>query len=126
VIGELARLMADARDQLLYSRSARDLVRLAAQHPALAKSLVVQRPLLASIQRGREPLEAALDAERRALMHANEKRLDAFRQAAERWASLWPALDKEIRGLSLLQAHSILVKRADGVLPFSPHGGTHD
>ncbi|MSR64922.1 MAG: hypothetical protein EXS18_03975 [Verrucomicrobiae bacterium] len=122
VIGELARLMNDVRDQLLYSRSARDLSRLANENPAMVKPLAARRPLLTLIASGQDALEVALDAERRALMHANEKRLDGYRRAAERWASLWPTLDKEITGRSLLVAHSILVKRAEGVLPFHSQG----
>lgn len=122
VIGELARLMADPRDQLRYSRSARDLLELVRRHPGLATEVARGRPLLARAADGREALEAALDAERRALMHANEKRLGSYRQAAAGWTSAWTGLDREIAGLPLPEAHRIVVSRADGVLPFSPPG----
>ena len=95
VIGELARLMIAAEDQMLYSRSARDLIRLGAQHPVLIEQLSVQRPLLEIVSEGREQLEAALDAERRSLIHANEDRLAAYCRAAVNWAALWPQVASE-------------------------------
>ena len=78
VIGELARLMDKPRDQLLYSRSARDLIKISQSHPTLVRELGPARPLLNEIERGRTRLEQALDAERRALIHANEQRLAAI------------------------------------------------
>jgi hypothetical protein len=39
VIGELARLMLIPREQMLYSRSARDLLDLAEAHPDLTEEL---------------------------------------------------------------------------------------
>ena len=72
VIGELARLMEDPADQLLYSRSARDLMELGEQHAALRSSLVGQRPVRNAVSRGCDALEAALDAERRELMRAHD------------------------------------------------------
>ena len=83
VIGELARLMADPADQLLYSRSARDLARLAHDQPTLVPQLTEARPVLAEIAKGIDGLEAALDAERRDLIHANERRLAAYLQASQ-------------------------------------------
>lgn len=82
--------MIAAEDQMLYSRSARDLIRLGAQHPVLIEQLSVQRPLLEIVSEGREQLEAALDAERRSLIHANEDRRAAYRRAA-----LWPQVASE-------------------------------
>jgi hypothetical protein len=120
VIGELARLMPDPRDQLLYSRSARNLLDLAREHPDSAAELEATRPLLALAAQGREALETALDAERRALMHANERRLGTYRKAATQWASAWTALDREIKSLPLLEAHRIMIDRAEDLLPFVP------
>jgi hypothetical protein len=120
VIGELARRMPDPGDQLRYSRSARDLLDLARRHPQLAAAVAAERPLLARAADGREALEAALDAERRALMHANERRLGAYRRAAAGWAAAWTALDREIAGLPLLEAHRIMASRAESLLPFAP------
>lgn len=122
VIGELARLMADPRAQLLYSRSARDLIRLAETHPAELAEMRDQRPLLGRIAEGREILETELDRERRTLMRINEERLDRYRKAAEEWEATWPEVQRKIEGLPLLEAHSILVSRAEGVLPFQPDG----
>jgi hypothetical protein len=117
VIGELARLVDDPTDQLLLSRSARDLVALAARYPDLAPDLALRRPLLASISEGREATEIALDAERRQLMRANERRLLSFADAAKRWMAAWPDVSKEIDGVPLPEAHRIVVERAEGVLP---------
>jgi uncharacterized protein YPO0396 len=107
---------------LLYSRSARDLLELVRAHPKLAGEVRAARPLLARVAEGREALEAALDAERRELMHANERRLGAYRRAAAAWSGAWTALDKELASLPLPEAHRLMVSRADGLLPFAPQG----
>jgi len=44
VIGELARLLSDPAEQLLISRSARDLIALEHAHPDLASTLAKKRP----------------------------------------------------------------------------------
>ena len=49
VIGELARLLTDPEEQLLTSRSARDILDMASRHPGLAASLAEQRPALAAV-----------------------------------------------------------------------------
>ena len=124
VVGELARLMTEPQQQFLYSRSSRDLIELAEAHPAVLAEAVRHRPLLAHIAEGREALEDALDRERRALIHANEERLARYQAAAEAWAGVWQAEQREIEDLSLLDAHRQLVSRAEGVLPFNPLEGT--
>lgn len=120
VIGELARLMTDPLSELLYSRSSRDLIKLAGEHPAALAEATRQRPLLARIAEGREILEEALDRERRRLISANEERLARYQAAAEAWADLWPDVQREIGGLSLVEAHRLMTSRAEGVLPFEP------
>lgn len=122
VIGELARLMTDPDEQLLYSRSARDLTDLAERFPERVEALAQQRPLLKLIRKGIAELEAALDAERRHLIRANEKRLMRYMTAAERWAEAWPAVAKDISGKPLAEAHRIMVACAEGVLPFRLEG----
>lgn len=117
VIGELARLLRDPREQFLYSRSARDLCALADAHRDLVKELLPQRPLLKKIVAGQTELEAALDAERRSLMRANEERLARYREAAQRWATAWPEVEKETHDLALLAAHKVMVERALEFLP---------
>ena len=117
VIGELARRMTDAREQLLYSRSARDLMELAAQHPALCQELQAQRPILTHLNASRDAIETALDAERRQMMRRNEARLAAYMKAAQNWYANWPQLSRELDALPLLQAHEIIVKRASALLP---------
>lgn len=69
---------------------------------------------------GREEIERALDEERRALMRSNEERLAVYRAASREWMACWPEVSEEIAGLSLQEAHRIVVKRAAGVLPYSP------
>jgi hypothetical protein len=124
VIGELARLMVDPAERLLYSRSARDLAALVAQHPGLAESLAGRRPLLrVAAERDEGRLEEALDAERRKLIHANEERLLRYLRAAERWADAWPGIAREVEGLPLAQAHSALLRQAESLLPFQVEGG---
>lgn len=122
VIGELARLLADPRQQLLASRSAQDLMALAGDHAALARELEEERPVLQSVREGIAELEAALDAERRALIHANERRLGAFLEATEEWSSIWPEVQREVAGLPLLEAHRRITDRAAGVLPVRIEG----
>jgi len=124
VVGELARLMTDPQSRLLYSRSSRDLIQLAAEHPAALEEVIPRRPLLAHIAEGREILEETLDRERRALIHANEKRLARYQAAAEGWAKIWPEVQRQIGDQSLMDAHRLMTSRAEGVLPFEPGGGT--
>ena len=124
VIGELARLLVAPRDQLLFSRSARDLTRLAAEHPNLVAELSMERPALASIPRGVEAIESARDAERRRLIHVNEDRLKTYLDAAAAWREGWSRVEAEMEGLSLEEAHRLVARRAEGVLPFAPAGET--
>lgn len=122
VVGELARRMTDARAQLRYSRSSRDLIELADRHPALVAEMAAQRQALALIPAGRAALEAALDQERRALMRINEERLQRYQQAASAWAATWQQLATTIGDLSLAEAHAVIVSRAAGTLPTVPSG----
>lgn len=125
VIGELARRMEEPRLQLLFSRSARDLLRLAEAHAELVDDLAGQRPVLLRIGDGRDALEQALDAERRSLIRANEKRLLGYREAIQAWSEIWPEVAAEIAERPLMEAHAIVVARAEGVLPWTPAvGGT--
>ncbi|MBM4027914.1 MAG: hypothetical protein FJ280_21325, partial [Planctomycetes bacterium] len=100
VIGELARRIPDFDGQILHSRSARDLLQLAEQHPDRMPRLREQRPALAALGQGRAALEVALDAERRQLIRANEERLARYMEAARPWAAAWPALSREMEGLT--------------------------
>ncbi len=124
VVGELARLMTDPRSQLLYSRSSRDLIELADEHPGALAEAMRQRPLLTRITEGREALEEALDRERRALIRANEERLARYLSASRGWAEIWPSVQRQVGSLPLLDAHRLILSRAEGVLPFEPAGGT--
>lgn len=117
IIGELARLADDPADCLLLSRSARDLIELARQHPALAGTVALRRPVLKHLHDGLAGLEAALDAERRELIHANERRLQAYMQAAQAWLDEWPRISAEIARTPLREAHTALVGYAAEYLP---------
>ncbi len=123
VIGELARRMADPDDQILYSRSARDLLELAQRYPDRVRHLAQRRAVLTAIDRGREALEAALDTERRQLIRANEERLAKYLEAAKPWAAAWPALSHQMDGLALSEAHELMVRQAETLLPFTVPGG---
>lgn len=123
VIGELARRMSRPQDQLLYSRSARDLLILAKQYPDHIEELTAQRPLLQAVKQGQEALEQALDAERRQLIHANEQRLHKYMEAAQPWQTAWPGLLRQIRGLPFAKAHELMCEQAERLLPNSVPGG---
>jgi len=116
IIGELARRMTAVADQLLFSRSALDLLRMAEQQPDLVTELARKRPVLALVREGRDRLEAALDAERRQLIHANEKRLARFEKAAEKWKEQWSALARQLQDLPLAHAHSMVITKAEKYL----------
>jgi hypothetical protein len=120
VIGELARRMDDPRSQLLYSRSSRDLLRLADAHPSLVREMEPDRPLLAQVSKGRDALDEALDRERRALMRADEERLAGYSAAAEAWLSGWREISRSTEGLPLKEAHEVMTSRAERLLPFFP------
>ncbi len=119
VIGALAAELSDIDQRFQYSRSARELIELAARYPDRAADLMGQRPVLRFVAQGREVLESALDAERRGMMHANESRLMRYMAAADAWAKIWPEVAAEITGKPLAAAHQIIIQRADGVLPFN-------
>jgi hypothetical protein len=123
VIGELARLVDDPRLQLLFSRSSRDLMRLARDHPGALASAMAERPVLSHIAAGRDAIEEALDRERRHLMRADEARLARYAAAADAWAAAWPELSREVAGLALPDAHRLIVRQAEHLLPFAPAPG---
>lgn len=123
VIGELARRMSNVDDRIFYSRSARDLMELAEEYPDRARALTQERPVLATVAQGRETLEAALDAERRRLIRAHEERLARYMGAAKPWAGIWLEVSRQTEGLGLSEAHELMVRRAEGTLPFAVPGG---
>lgn len=117
IIGELARRIANIDDQLLFSRSARDLIDLAIANPDATSRMAAIRPLLSKISEGEDILAAALDAERRALMKADEARLARFQSASLPWESAWPGLSDDLAGLPLQQAHETMCAAALEHLP---------
>ena len=123
IIGELARKMDLPELHLRYSRSARDILAAHAENPGLVSRILEERGVGNDIFDSREALESALDAERRRLMHANERRLGLYASAAQSWANIWKEVQKQTEGLSLLEAHNIIKSKASGILPEVPQGG---
>jgi hypothetical protein len=78
--------------------------------------------VLGVVREGREALERALDAERRDAMRANERRIARYLDAARAWRARWPAVEREVAGVALPEAHEVVVARASGVLPFVVEG----
>ena len=56
------------------------------------------------------------------ILHANEDRLKVYLDAADAWRNAWPAVEAEVEGLSLEEAHRHIVLRADELLPCLPMG----
>ncbi len=96
---------------------------LAQQYLDRVQRLATKRAALATIDQGRETLEAALDAERRHMIRANEERLARYLEAARPWAAAWPALSRQMDGLALSEAHELMVRQAETLLPFTVPGG---
>lgn len=119
IIGELARRLDNVDDQILLSRSARDLIDLVRANPSAAARMVSQRPLLAKVADGEDALAVALDAERRTLMKADEARLSRYQAASQAWERVWPELSSGISQLPLGQAHEMLCTAALELLPVS-------
>ncbi|MDX1973621.1 MAG: hypothetical protein SFY68_13915 [Candidatus Sumerlaeia bacterium] len=120
VIGEIARLMKDPAEQLLYSRSARDLHSLAMRYPEMLAQLAGQRPLLLQLNDDPDDIARLLDEEKRQLIRVNEQRLEKYAKAGEKWKQEWPTVCKRVEGLSLLEAHHLIVEAAEKYLPFTP------
>ncbi|MBN1575688.1 MAG: hypothetical protein JW913_04000 [Chitinispirillaceae bacterium] len=118
IIGELSRKMDLLEDRIRYSRSAREILDIYRNDPASVMRIVHERGIEKSAFASIETLETALDAERRRLIHANERRLERYSSAAERWAEIWNEVEKETAGLSLMDAHAIIKEKASGILPF--------
>ncbi len=117
IIGELSRRMNSVQDEIRYSRSARDLLKLHSKHPAAVNSILAERGIRQESLTDLEMLETALDAERRRLMHENERRLAGYAKAAQAWSIIWKHVEKSTAQLSLIQAHALMAREAEGVLP---------
>ncbi len=120
VIGEIAKKMENPRDILLYSRSARDIIELVGAFPKLVEEIKESRELLLKLPCSIDELEKELDAERRKLMHANEDRLLKYTKASQKWAEKWIEVQSLVSGRTLTESHAIILKNAEGVLPFLP------
>ena len=79
--------MPNPTDRFAFSRSARDLIGLAAAHPELHRVAQATRPALAAVALGIDKLEEALDRERRELVRTNEARLQRYLTACATWES---------------------------------------
>jgi hypothetical protein len=119
-VGELARLLDDPREQILSSRSADDLLELAAAHPVLARELEQRRPALTALPEGRNALREALDRERREAMDEDERRIRTYLSAAEPLGRVWTEIQARMANTPLRDAHAILLEWAERCLPTSP------
>ena len=129
IIGEIARRITDIDNRLRFSRSARELNDLCSHYPRNAQRIARERAVLLCAGAGVGKIGEALDAERRMLIHENEKRLRGYLQAATQWAHHWKSLQVELEGLSLPAAHNVLVQHAEELLPVGPdtaNGGDGD
>ncbi|MBN2035777.1 MAG: hypothetical protein JW768_03460 [Chitinispirillaceae bacterium] len=123
ILGELARKMAVLENRIRYSRSAREIIGFYKKDAGLVSRLMQERGIATDSLRSVDTLEAALDTERRSLIHANERRLERYIAAGRAWSDRWKHIEREINGLGLAQAHAIICERAAGVLPYSIPGG---
>jgi hypothetical protein len=119
-VGELARLVESERDRFLLTQSARDLVGLAAGHPALARELAGSRPAIAAVTQGEQAVEIELDRERRRRMAEDRTRIHAYVQAAVAYAEAWSSSAPQLEGLPLHRAHELAVDWAQKCLPTTP------
>ena len=122
IVGQLARLLTDPMEQLLCSRSARDLIALAAAHPQQLESATRQRPALQSLGLGFDELRLALERERFAAMDLDAARIRAFVAATRDLERMWPELDRRTQGLPLRAAHTLVVESAERWLPNQVQG----
>jgi len=76
--------MEKREDRVRYGRSARDILDIYKDAPTLVLGILLKRGIEESALANIETLETALDAERRRLMHTNERRLERY-SAAQRW-----------------------------------------
>ena len=120
VIGELARLIEEPADWLRFSRSARDILEAYRKDPGIAGEAMASRGIRTVDLRSRESLEAALDAERRRLIRANEERLLRYRRASAEWAGAWTDIQRSCSAMSLPDMHRHLVESGTRLLPFEP------
>lgn len=118
IIGELSRRMTVLEDRLLYLRSAREIMESFRKKPKITREILNERNISTKALKNLETLEAALDAERRRLIHANEQRLARYISASQTWAATWKKVEREISELPLVKAHNIVVSKAVGILPF--------
>jgi hypothetical protein len=120
VIGELSRRITAMEDRVRYSRSAREILDFYVKDPSAVLTILGERGIGRDAFRDLESLEAALDAERRRLIRANERRLARYAAAAQAWSETWKNVEREIAGIPLPEAHRVVANRAEGVLPYSP------
>lgn len=120
IVGELARLLPDARSALRWSRSPRDLMTLAAAHPHLCTELLAERPALAAIHGGLQAVRAALDQERYVAMDTDAARIRCYLQSTRELEAHWSHFERVTAGLPLRAAHRELVVLAERCLPTTP------
>src|SRR5262249_1394272 len=113
--GRLRTILSSGQE---FSRSPRDILRLFRENAGLQAEVIAVRPALGAAARGEDALAAALDAERRELIRAHEKRLAAYDRASMKWRAAWPDVEKKMQHVPLRQAHAIMVREAESFPPF--------
>jgi hypothetical protein len=70
-------------------------------------------------------VRAILAGGRAVVLHrlANEERLAKYMEASRPWAAVWVELARQMQDLDLLEAHRLMVQRAERQLPFVVPGG---
>ncbi len=119
IIGALAQRLDDPASQLLFSQSIDTLAHLVGTQVALARSLADQRPLLQTAIDHPERIRLQLNEERFEHQERDRRRMRAFAEAIQPWAQAWQALAPTISHLPLDQAHEIVVRAAEPLLPQS-------
>jgi hypothetical protein len=117
IVGQLARLLTDVREQLRCSRSARDILALAEKWPEAATEVARERPALAAIARGFDELRLTLEKERFAAMDADTRRIHSYLAATRALEQAWPATEQATASLPLRAAHRLVVESAERWLP---------
>lgn len=117
IIGALAQRFEDPEDILRFSLTPPELARTAMAHPELVDRIVVERPLLRVAVLDPDRLPLSLAEERLEHQRRDRRRIDAYQGAMAAWSQRWTALQRELDGAPLLEAHERMMSEADGLLP---------
>ncbi|HMO18167.1 MAG TPA: hypothetical protein PKA63_08290 [Oligoflexia bacterium] len=121
VIGEIVRTINDEMLILQFSQSASDILKTINNNEELIKKLIAIRPVMSSVNFNSQEIELeirlAIEKERYELMKENLRRIESYRKAAKNWSLMWPTICNTINTLNLLEAHKLIVSKANDILP---------